>query len=202
MYLFIDNFDSFSHILADYVRQCGVQLKIVRNDVPLTQLTKVSYQGLILSPGPGRPSQAGHLMQVLEHYHDKLPILGVCQGHQAIGEFFGARLEKSPQPVHGKVSEVIRAAAHPILEGLPKRFNVTRYHSLELKGLSPVLEVILTTEKGEVMAISHKSLPIVGLQFHPEAHLTEYGLKIIQNWIGRSCEKEEVNATEKLVPIG
>ena len=202
MYLFIDNFDSFSHILADYVRQCGVQLKIVRNDVPLTALRRGSYQGLILSPGPGIPSQAGHLMRILDHYHDKLPVLGVCQGHQAIGEFFGAKLDKSLQPVHGKVSEVIRAAEHPILEGLPKRFNVTRYHSLELKELSPSLETILTTEKGEVMAISHQSLPIVGVQFHPEAHLTEYGLKIIHNWIGRSHIKEGMSATGALVPVG
>lgn len=162
----------------------------------------MNYQGLILSPGPGIPSQAGHLMRMLEHYHDKLPVLGVCQGHQAIGEFFGARLDKSPQPVHGKVSEVIRAAEHPVFEGLPKRFNVTRYHSLELKELSPVLEMILATEQGEVMAISHKSLPIVGLQFHPEAHLTEYGLKIIQNWIGGPRLKEGVNATKALVPVG
>lgn len=202
MYLFIDNFDSFSHILADYVRQCGVQLKIVRNDVSLAELRGLTYEGLIMSPGPGIPSQAGYLMEILEYYHDKLSVLGICQGHQAIGEFFGAKLNKSSQPMHGKVTEVIRAEEHPILEGLPNRFNVTRYHSLELRELSPVLEMILTTEKGEVMAISHKSLPIVGLQFHPEAHLTTHGLKIIQNWIWESRIREETKAIKKLTPVG
>ena len=201
--MFIDNFDSFSHILADYIRQCGVQLKIARNDVPLAELRRFTYKGLILSPGPGIPSRAGYLMEILEYYHDKLPVLGICQGHQAIGEFFGARLNKSVRPMHGKVSEVIRTEGHPILEGLPDRFNVTRYHSLELKELSPVLEIILTTEKGEVMAISHKSLSIVGLQFHPEAYLTEYGLEIIRNWIRESRIKKKAETVRKLImPLG
>src|SRR5690606_466426 len=119
-----------------------------------------------------------------------------------IGEFFGAKLNKSSQPMHGKVTEVIRAEEHPILEGLPNRFNVTRYHSLELRELSPVLEMILTTEKGEVMAISPKSLPIVGLQFHTGAHLTTHGLKIIQKWIWESRIREETKAIKKLTPVG
>ena len=202
MFLFIDNFDSFSHILADYVRQCDVQLKIVRNDVSVAELSRATYKGVILSPGPGIPSRAGYLMEILEYYHDKLPVLGICQGHQAIGEFFGSRLGKSRQPMHGKITEVIRTESHPILEGLPDRFKVTRYHSLELKELSPVLETILTTENGEVMALSHKSYPIVGLQFHPEAYLTAYGLKIIQNWTRGICLKAEVKAVSKWTPVG
>ena len=183
MLLLIDNFDSFSHILADYVRQVGVDLKIVRNDVPLAELIQEEYEGLILSPGPGIPRQAGNLMEVLDYYHDKLPILGICLGHQAIGEYFGATLGKGRKPVHGKVSKVTRAKTHIMLEGLPDSFMVTRYHSLELTHLPPILEAILTTDQGEIMAISHKFLPIFGVQYHPEAHLTEGGLEMIRNWV-------------------
>jgi anthranilate synthase component 2 len=181
--LLIDNFDSFSHILADSIRRTGADIKIVRNDVPLSELVKVDYEGLILSPGPGTPPKAGNLMEVLDYYHDKLPILGVCLGHQAIGLFFGAKLVKSKKPVHGKVSEVFQLFKHPVLQGAPDSFKVTRYHSLELSDLPPILRVSLATEKGEVMGFTHAVLPLFGIQFHPEAHLTEFGLKMISNWV-------------------
>lgn len=183
MLLLIDNFDSFSYILADLVRQTGVDIKIVRNDVPLVDLMREDYQGLILSPGPGIPRNSGQLMEVLDFYHDKLPILGICLGHQAIGEYFGASLMKGAKPVHGKISEVSQVSRHPILTGLPLSFKVTRYHSLELTNLPSTLEAILVANNGEIMALSHKSLPIFGVQYHPEAHLTEYGLDLVSNWV-------------------
>jgi len=170
-------------MLADYLRQAGADLKIVRNDVPLSDLIGEDYEGIILSPGPEVPHTAGNLMSILAYYHDKLPILGICLGHQAIGELSGAELVKGAKPAHGKVHRVHKVGHHPILEGLPSRFNVTRYHSLELRHLPDVLEVILETDLKEVMAIAHRHFPILGIQFHPEAHLTEYGLRLITNWV-------------------
>lgn len=165
------------------IRQTGKEIRIVRNDVPLSGLILQEYEGLILSPGPGLPRDSGFLMQVLDYYHDKLPILGICLGHQSIGEYFGATLVKGSKPVHGKISEVNQVTPHPILEGLPPVFNVTRYHSLELTNLPSTLETLLTTAQGEVMALAHKLLPIVGVQYHPEAYLTEHGLQLLSNWV-------------------
>ncbi|GAB4107654.1 aminodeoxychorismate/anthranilate synthase component II [Echinicola sediminis] len=187
MLLLIDNFDSFSHILADYFLQSGVALKIVRNDTPLALLKEESYEGLVLSPGPETPEKAGNLMEILAYYHDKLPVLGVCLGHQCIGQFFGADLVKGDYPVHGKVHKVRKVADHLMLEGIPPEFQVTRYHSLKLQDLPASLEVILETEKKEIMAIAHKELPVFGIQFHPEAYLTQYGLELIQNWVRLYC---------------
>ncbi|MFD2034101.1 anthranilate synthase component II [Belliella marina] len=182
MLLLIDNFDSFSHILADYLRQTGKDLKIVRNDLDIASIKDDVFEGVILSPGPETPAKAGNLTGILEYYHDKIPVLGVCLGHQAIGEFFGANLVKSNIPVHGKVHKVKKVSGHPVLRNLPDEFEVTRYHSLVLENLPGCLQLLLETHQGEVMAIAHRELPIVGIQYHPEAHLTEFGLEIIKNW--------------------
>jgi len=176
-------------MLADYLRQAGADLKIVRNDVQLKDLIGEDYDGIILSPGPEVPAKAGNLMDILSYYHDKLPVLGICLGHQAIGEFFGALLVKGVEPVHGKVHRVKNLRNHPVLKGLPSEFNVTRYHSLELQNIPDVLEVILETHVKEIMGISHRHLPILGIQFHPEAHLTEYGLELIRNWVNLYVKK-------------
>ncbi|HSI75611.1 MAG TPA: aminodeoxychorismate/anthranilate synthase component II [Lunatimonas sp.] len=183
MILLIDNFDSFSHILADYFLRTGVELRIVRNDVSVEELKGGNYQALVISPGPETPAKAGNLMEILAYYADKLPILGVCLGHQAIGQYFGADLVKSRRPMHGKVSMVTQIGEHPLFANLPKTFQVTRYHSLELTNLPETLETILVGEKGEIMGVSHRSLPIIGVQFHPEAHLTAYGLDLIADWV-------------------
>lgn len=183
MLLLIDNFDSFSYMLADLLRQTGVELLVLRNDVSLEEIKKLSFDGLVLSPGPGVPSQAGNLMEILAYCHDKVPVLGVCLGHQAIGEFFGAKLKKNKVPTHGKVNEVYSTSAHQYTAGIPVTFKVTRYHSLQLTDLPGELEVILETESGEVMGIVHKNLPILGIQYHPEAHLTEYGLELVKGWV-------------------
>ena len=183
MILLIDNFDSFSHILADYLRQTGIELEIVRNDIPLRKITKKNWEALILSPGPESPSKAGNLMNILDWYVGKLPILGICLGHQAIGEYFGGQLVKSGKPVHGKVNTVYRTFEHDILKGLPESFEVTRYHSLEIKNIPDSLQTILETKNGETMAMVHKTLPILGIQYHPEAYLTEFGKEVILNWL-------------------
>lgn len=183
MLLLIDNFDSFSHILADLIRQTGEELLILRNDVSLTDLEKIDFRGLILSPGPGIPSKSGNLMAILEKYHERVPVLGVCLGHQAIGQFFGAELVKNEVPVHGKVHVVQKTKPHFFTQNLPDSFKVTRYHSLQLQNLPECIESILETKSGENMGIAHKSLPILGIQYHPEAYLTEYGLELISCWV-------------------
>ncbi len=170
-------------MLADYFLRTGVELRIVRNDVMVEDLKRESYQALVISPGPETPSKAGNLMEILGYYVDKLPILGVCLGHQAIGQYFGADLVKSHRPMHGKVSLITQKGAHPLFANLPKAFQVTRYHSLELTNLPDTLEPILVAEKGEIMGIAHRSLPIIGVQFHPEAHLTDHGLELIAAWV-------------------
>ncbi|MEX2569148.1 MAG: aminodeoxychorismate/anthranilate synthase component II [Cyclobacteriaceae bacterium] len=187
MILLIDNFDSFTHILADYFLRTGVPLKIVRNDVTLEEIKSLEFRALVISPGPETPIKAGKLMDIFHHYHDKIPVLGVCLGHQAIGTYFGAHLCKGIKPMHGKISEVHQTQYHEAFTGLPDTFKVTRYHSLVLKNLPKVLSVLLETNDGEIMAITHQSLPLLGLQFHPEAHLTEHGLEIIDNWVRCFC---------------
>lgn len=174
-------------MLADYFLRTGVELRIVRNDVSVEELRREEYQALVISPGPETPSKAGNLMEILGYYVDKLPIFGVCLGHQAIGQYFGADLVKSQRPMHGKVSIVTQKGEHPLFTNLPKTFQVTRYHSLELTNLPDTLETILVAEKGEIMGIAHRSLPITGVQFHPEAHLTEYGLEMIAEWVLSVC---------------
>lgn len=165
------------------INQAGMEIRIVRNDVPLSELLLEEYDGLILSPGPGKPQESGNLMAILDHYHDKLPVLGICLGHQAIGQYFGASLVKGKKPVHGKISEVFQVQSHLMMDGLPSSFKVTRYHSLQLADVPPALDVILTSQQGEIMAVAHKSLPLFGVQYHPEAYLTEYGLELISNWL-------------------
>lgn len=183
MLILIDNFDSFSHILADLIRQTGVELRVIRNDASLEEIGKIDFKGLILSPGPGIPADAGNLLSVFAKYHLKVPVLGVCLGHQAIGEFFGAELVKNQVPTHGKVHLVRKTQTHFFTQNLPDRFNVTRYHSLQLQNLPDCLEIILETESGEIMGMAHKTLPILGIQYHPEAYLTEFGLELVKNWV-------------------
>ncbi|UII27875.1 aminodeoxychorismate/anthranilate synthase component II [Fulvivirga maritima] len=178
--LLLDNFDSFTYNLVDYFSQLGIKSIVFRNDVPLDLITARRYDGVVLSPGPETPGKAGNLMEVVEYYHQKLPMLGICLGHQAIGEFFGGKLIKAQAPMHGKISE-IEHSGDILFKNLPKKINVVRYNSL-LVEQSPEYEVIATTEKGENMALKHLNLPLWGVQFHPEAALTQYGLEMLKNW--------------------
>ncbi|HSI91548.1 MAG TPA: aminodeoxychorismate/anthranilate synthase component II [Adhaeribacter sp.] len=182
MLLLLDNFDSFTYNLRDYFQQLGQEVLVLRNDVPLAEIQQHKFEGIILSPGPGKPADAGVLMEVIAHYHDKLPILGICLGHQALGEFYGAKLEKAAKPMHGKISE-ITCANEALFLDLPGKMAVTRYHSLLLTGLPASLKPLAQTNEGELMAFRHHELPVFAVQFHPEALLTTYGLDILRNWI-------------------
>lgn len=183
-FLLIDNYDSFTHMLADYVRQCNVVCDVVRNDDDKLKNSNFvnSYQALILSPGPQTPKQAGYLMDLIHQYHQTKPILGVCLGHQAIGEYFGATLQKAILPKHGKV-DVAQHQNHPLFNDISQSFEITRYHSLILNNIKPPLQIIAHTANGEPMALNHNTLPIIGIQFHPESCLTKQGLTLIKNFI-------------------
>ncbi len=182
MILLIDNFDSFTYNLVDYFGQLGCECQVVRNNVSLAEIRKMQYFAMVISPGPEIPSRAGNLTEIIDYYHDKIPILGVCLGHQALGEYFGATLTRAMRPMHGKISRIF-TRDKLLFHKMPASFNVVRYNSLILKDLPPVLRETAKTAEGENMAFRHVSLPIAGVQFHPEAALTDYGLRMIQNWL-------------------
>lgn len=185
--LLLDNFDSFTYNLLDYLQQLGCEVEVRRNNTPLAELQPLSFDGIVLSPGPGTPAAAGVMPALIRAYHTQLPMLGVCLGHQALGEFFGATLQRSPKPMHGKVSDIEWVTASPLSAGLPARMPVTRYHSLALAQLPPALEALAyTAPGGEIMALRHRTLPLYGVQFHPEALLTPNGLALLGNWV-KNC---------------
>ncbi|QIX62015.1 aminodeoxychorismate/anthranilate synthase component II [Hymenobacter sp. BT18] len=184
--LLLDNFDSFTFNLLDYLQQLGAEVYVVRNNVGLEELEKQPFDGIVLSPGPGTPAAAGSMPAVIARYHAHVPMLGVCLGHQALGEYFGAELGRGVRPMHGKVSDIILTdAAEPLWTGLPPQIPVTRYHSLVLRQLPPALVPLAYTADaaGELMAFRHRELPLYGVQFHPEALLTTHGLAILRNWV-------------------
>lgn len=193
--LVVDNFDSFTYTLVDYLRQAGATCRVIRNDAPWSELTQ-PCDAVVLSPGPGTPRQAGRLMDVIAHFHQRVPMLGVCLGHQAIGEFFGAHLTTADQPMHGKVSTITTDVADGLFAGLPAQFGVTRYHSLVLRDLPDQLVGTAWTNPGDLMALRHRWLPMWGVQFHPEAVLTEYGLELVQNWIA-ICQHHSLTGNGK-----
>lgn len=182
MLLLLDNFDSFTYNLVDYFGQLGVEAQVIRNDVPLEEIKKLPVKAVVLSPGPGTPKAAGSLLEVIAYYHNKLPMLGICLGHQALGEFFGATLAKGLKPMHGKLSDII-CEPDPVFAGLPARMQVVRYHSLVLHHTPESILPLAHTQEGELMAFRHKELPLYALQFHPEAALTTYGLHMLRNWL-------------------
>lgn len=187
--LLLDNFDSFTFTLADYLRQLGAEVLVRRNDVPLAELQALDFDGIVLSPGPGTPAQAGVMPAVIEAFHQRKPMLGVCLGHQALGEFFGGIVVRAARPMHGKVSDMRCDTADPLFAGLPATQSVTRYHSLILSEPLPAAVLPLAHTTGpspELMALRHRTLPLYGVQFHPEALLTPHGLAILANWL-RCC---------------
>ena len=185
----VDNYDSFTFMLVDYIRQHDVDCTVIRNDHP-DLLSMVQHaDAIVLSPGPQRPDTAGGLLSVIKHQGTQKPLLGVCLGHQAIGEFWGCTLQKASVPMHGKV-DYITHTADPLFEGIPNTFQATRYHSLLLTQMTDTISVIATSASNEIMAIRHKQLPVWGIQFHPESCLTEYGNTIIKNFLLAATPKQ------------
>lgn len=189
MILLLDNYDSFTDCVADLFRQLGVQVDVVRNDkIGIEELGRRNYEALVISPGPGRPEKAGITVPLIRHFAGKLPLLGVCLGHQAIAQAFGCKIVCAVRPMHGKISQ-IRHEGNGIFRGLPDPFPATRYHSLvaQRESLPKELEITAWTEEGEIMGLRHRELPIEGVQFHPESILTTEGPKLFLNFL-RSVE--------------
>lgn len=185
--LVIDNYDSFVFNLVQYLGQLGAECDVRRNDeISLDEVGRLGAAGILLSPGPGTPERAGICLDVIQRYGDQLPIFGVCLGHQAIGAAFGGTVTRAPELLHGKTSQVRHEGAG-VLAGLPVPFTATRYHSLAVlrETLPAEIEITGWTESGVVMALRHRTLPIEGVQFHPESVLSEGGHLILANWLAR-----------------
>ncbi len=184
MIVVIDNYDSFTYNLVQYLGELGAELQVFRNDqVTVREIEALHPSHIVISPGPGTPEDAGISNDVIRHFHRSVPILGVCLGHQCIGHVFGGRVGRAPRLMHGKTS-LIRRGDHPLFEGVPEQFEATRYHSLIVEEPLPeVLMPIAWTEQGELMGLCHRSYPVIGLQFHPESILTPEGKRILQNFL-------------------
>ena len=183
--LLIDNYDSFTYNLYHYVSSFNRNVDVERNDkIYSKDIVKNKYKKIIISPGPGNPNQAGNCLKIVKNFYSEIPILGVCLGHQIIGQVFGSKIIQAKNLVHGKTSIII-SKKKGILKNLPKKFEATRYHSLivEKKSLSRDLDITAETENGILMGIQHKNYSVHGVQFHPESIKTKYGLKILKNFI-------------------
>jgi para-aminobenzoate synthetase component II len=200
--LVIDNYDSFVFNLVQYLAQLGAECTVVRND-EVAASEAARFDGVLISPGPGTPDKAGVSIAMIQYCaENSIPLFGVCLGHQAIGEAFGATVSRAPELLHGKTSQVIHNATG-VLANIPSPFTATRYHSLAVeRGTVPdVLEVTGATESGVVMSLRHKSLPIEGVQFHPESVLTEHGHAMLANWLVRCGDNEAPSRAVGLSPV-
>jgi para-aminobenzoate synthetase component II len=189
----VDNYDSFTYNLVQYLGELGARIDVCSNRVPLAAIERFEPDGILLSPGPGSPDEAGITLDAVRHFSGRVPLLGVCLGHQAIAQCFGARVVRAARLMHGRTSPIL----HPgggLFRGLPSPFRATRYHSLIVANdtLGPWLERTAWTEHGELMGIRHRTLPIAGVQFHPESLLSEHGHTLLANFLdmlpGRSEE--------------
>jgi para-aminobenzoate synthetase component 2 len=200
--LVIDNYDSFVFNLVQYLQQLGAECTVVRNDaVEASEAAK--YDGVLISPGPGTPDKAGVSIAMINFCAEKsIPLFGVCLGHQAIGEAFGATVSRAPELLHGKTSQVIHNGAG-VLANLPSPFTATRYHSLavERDTVPAILEITGSTESGVVMSMRHATLPIEGVQFHPESVLTEHGHQMLANWLVKCGDLDAPKRAVGLSPV-
>jgi anthranilate synthase/aminodeoxychorismate synthase-like glutamine amidotransferase len=185
MLLMIDNYDSFTFNLVQYFGELGAEVKVVRNDeLSVEEIEALRPSHVVLSPGPCTPNEAGVTLRTIERLAGRVPILGVCLGHQAIGQAFGGKVVRAKQVMHGKVSRIAHDG-RGVFSNIENRFVATRYHSLvvERESLPACLEVTAESEDGEIMGLRHKSAPVEGVQFHPEALLTEHGHQLLKNFI-------------------
>jgi len=183
--LLIDNYDSFTYNLYQYLGMLGAEIEVHRNDkITLDEIEALKPQRIVISPGPGVPQSAGITIPLIQRFHRKIPMLGVCLGHQAIGASFGGRVVHASELMHGKTSE-IHHDSKTIFGGIAEPFTATRYHSLavERESLPACLEISAVAEDGEIMGLRHQEYPVEGIQFHPESILTEEGMRILQNFL-------------------
>lgn len=185
MILVIDNYDSFTYNLVQYLGELGQELVVYRNDhIDVAGVESGKPRKIVISPGPGVPDNAGVTLELIDHFSGRVPILGVCLGHQAIGQAFGGRVIPAPYLMHGKISQ-IHHDCKTIFRGLPDGFPATRYHSLmvEKESLPPCLEISATSADGLIMGLRHREFPVEGVQFHPESVLTTYGKQLLDNFV-------------------
>lgn len=184
MLVMIDNYDSFTYNLVQYFGELGAEIRVFRNDaVTLDEIKALKPTHIVISPGPGNPDDGGISNEVLREFGPTTPILGVCLGHQCIGQVYGGKVNRAPRLMHGKTSSVYHNGKG-LFDGVPSPFKATRYHSLIVEEPLPeVLQVTAFTRDGEVMGLRHKKYPTVGVQFHPESILTEHGKRILQNFL-------------------
>ncbi len=187
MILMIDNYDSFTYNIVQYCRELGADLKIIRNDeMSVQEIEKLNPQKIIISPGPASPDEAGITLETISYFQDKLPILGICLGHQSIAQVFGGDVVRATNMMHGKTSTMNRVSECAIFKDLPQKFTATRYHSLivDKESLPSQIEpTIYSEDDNEIMAIKIKDRDIYGVQFHPESIMSEYGHEIIGNFL-------------------
>ena len=189
MILMIDNYDSFTWNLVQYLGELGVEVKVFRNDeIAVADIAAMRPEGIVISPGPCTPAEAGISLAAVREFSGLIPILGVCLGHQAIGQAFGGEIVHAERIVHGKTS-MIRHTSLGVFRGLPSPFVATRYHSLAIRRatLPACLEVTAESEDGEIMGVRHRSLAVEGVQFHPESFLTEHGHALLRNFLQRKA---------------
>jgi anthranilate synthase component II len=185
MLLMLDNYDSFTWNLVQYLGELGASVKVVRNDaITLDEVEALQPERIVISPGPCTPNEAGISVPLIRRFAGKIPLLGVCLGHQAIGQAFGGRIIRAQRVMHGKLSSIVHDG-RGVFRGIPSPFTATRYHSLaiERSSLPPVLDVTATSEDGEIMGVRHREFAVEGVQFHPEAILTEHGKKLLANFL-------------------
>jgi anthranilate synthase component II len=187
MILIIDNYDSFTFNLVQYLGELGVEIRVARNDaLTISEIEKMVPDSIVISPGPCTPNEAGISVELIKKFHNTIPILGVCLGHQAIGQAFGGEIVKAPTVVHGKVS-TINHTGEGIFRQVPDKFSAARYHSLVIKKASAPKELEITawTDDGIIMGVRHTDSPTFGVQFHPESIATQYGKIILENFVKR-----------------
>ena len=187
MLLVIDNYDSFTYNLVQYLGEMGQEVRVVRNDeIPVAEIATLAPSHIVISPGPCTPNEAGISLETIKAYAGKIPILGVCLGHQAIGQAFGGKVVRAARVMHGKTSQISHDG-RGLFTGLPNPFEATRYHSLliERSSVPDTLDVTAQTAENEIMAVRHKTLPVEGVQFHPESFLTTSGKDLLRNFIAR-----------------